>query len=253
MTDTAVHDVVLSGCRPEPLASYLKALGVIRIVTEQKDPEVRGFWRGEHFVLRTALTRDALIRFFIEDWRPTSVIAPWNKGSGFWPSTSDEALRAIEASRDPRLSDYGATIATARRVITELKIVDPPEKGIVKTTLITHLRATVAESALAWLDAAAVLTDADPVYPALLGTGGNDGRQDFSNNFMQRVLTAMSVTDRDALEVSPLRRRISRECEGRIDGPILSVGTVTFQRLGVPFGGRGDNGARRSRHQASRT
>ena len=34
-------EVVLSGCAPEPLLSYLKALGVFRLVAGQEDPAFR--------------------------------------------------------------------------------------------------------------------------------------------------------------------------------------------------------------------
>ena len=51
-------ELELSGCRPEPLAHYLKALAVLRLVSEQADPAARGFWRGDCFVLQSALDRD---------------------------------------------------------------------------------------------------------------------------------------------------------------------------------------------------
>lgn len=187
-------DVELTGCRPEPLASYLKALGIFRLVAEQKDKNARGFWQGEHFVLRSTLDHDALVRFFVEEWHPTPVISPWNSGSGFWPSTSDEALRTIENSKDPRLLGYVETIALARKAISIFGLTDAPDKGEPKTRLLTYLRANASERALAWLDATAVLTERDPIYPALLGSGGNDGRQDFSNNFMQRVVAVLGET-----------------------------------------------------------
>jgi CRISPR-associated protein Csx17 len=38
------------------------------------------------------------------------------------------------------------------------------------------------------LDAAVLLTEENPRYPPLLGTGGNDGRLDFTNNYMQRLV-----------------------------------------------------------------
>jgi CRISPR-associated protein Csx17 len=186
------YDVELTACRAEPLASYLKAVGILRLLAEQKDREARGFWRGEFFVIRSRLDRLAVVRFFVDEWRPTPVVSPWNGGSGFWPSTSDEALRAIETSAAPRLASYAAAIALARSAIHVLRLTEAPEKGEPKTRLLTYLRAHASEEALSWIDAAAVLTEEEPIYPALLGTGGNDGRQDFSNNFMQRVIAVMS-------------------------------------------------------------
>lgn len=76
-------DVELTACRSEPLGSYLKALGVLRLVAEQKDKNAAGYWRGDRFVLRSSLDADALVAFFEKEWRPTPVIAPWNGGSGF--------------------------------------------------------------------------------------------------------------------------------------------------------------------------
>jgi CRISPR-associated protein Csx17 len=73
---------VLAGCTPRPLASYLKALGVLRIVAEQADPLARGFWHEESFVLVTSLDEAALLRFFLEAWQPSPCVSPWNKGSG---------------------------------------------------------------------------------------------------------------------------------------------------------------------------
>ena len=38
-----------------------------------------------------------------------------------------------------------------------------------------------------WLDVCFVLGEDGPSFFPLLGTGGNDGRLDFTNNFMQRL------------------------------------------------------------------
>ena len=58
-------DVTLGGTAPAPLAHYLKALAVLRLVAEQADPTARGFWRGETFVLRSTLDEEGLIDFFL--------------------------------------------------------------------------------------------------------------------------------------------------------------------------------------------
>ena len=79
-----MHEHTLVGCQPEPLGAYLKALGVLRLVSEQADPAARGSWRSEGFVLETALDRAALERFFLEDYRPTPVANPWNGAGGFY-------------------------------------------------------------------------------------------------------------------------------------------------------------------------
>src|SRR3712207_9301805 len=77
--------ITLRGCAPEPLIHYLKALGVLRLVAEQLDSGVRGAWHGDSFVLLTGEGEEALLNFFINDYRPTPIVAPWNGGRCFSP------------------------------------------------------------------------------------------------------------------------------------------------------------------------
>lgn len=197
------YDIVLRGCRPEPLAAYLKALGVLRLVSEQKDRGARGFWAGEAFVLRSTLDEEGLLDFFANEWRPTPVIAPWNGGSGFYPKDNREAAEAILASHDARLATTARSIRLARELVAERGWTERPADED-KAWMIAALRARLPDEALAWLDAAIVLGEAKPLFPPLLGTGGNDGRLDFSNNFQQRVVEVLKRPDRKALASSLL-------------------------------------------------
>ena len=52
-----------------------------------------------------------------------------------------------------------------------------------KERLLGHMRAEAPEELLPWFDAAVLLGSDKLHYPPLLGTGGNDGRPDFTNNF----------------------------------------------------------------------
>lgn len=188
MSDAA--EVVLAGCRPEPLGSYLKALGILRLVSEQKDPDARGFWRGESFVLRSSLDRPALANFFRAEWCPTPVISPWNGGSGFYPKDNQIAANALLASHDPRVIVLAECIRSARSYVASAGWSERPAEEA-KLTMISAMRASLPDPALAWLDAAVVLGDDRLLFPPLLGTGGNDGRLDFSNNFHQRVVQVL--------------------------------------------------------------
>lgn len=177
----------LLGCRPTPLASYLKALGVLRILSQQcPEADVRVAWHGDHFLLTSSLDRNELEAFFLNRYRPSPVLAPWNGGSGFFPKDNAEALEAIEKSADPRFEPFREAIAAARQVIASLGLKEKPEKEA-KESLLLRCRNTFPEAALEWLDSAFVLTDDGTRYPPLLGTGGNDGRLEFTNNFMQRL------------------------------------------------------------------
>ena len=83
--------IKLSGCNPIPLASYLKALGVLRLISSAEnhvsgiaaDPMARGLWENECFYLETDLDESTVLDFFLHDYAPSPIIAPWNGGSGF--------------------------------------------------------------------------------------------------------------------------------------------------------------------------
>ncbi|HLT38172.1 MAG TPA: type I-U CRISPR-associated protein Csx17, partial [Enhygromyxa sp.] len=113
-------------------------------------------------------------------------VGPWNGGSGFWPKDNTEGLQAILSSTDPRFSIYGKIIQEVRDVINSLDLQAKPDKKV-KGEFIARLRAELSDEALGWIDAALVLTNDGERFPPLLGTGGNDGRLEFSNNFMKRI------------------------------------------------------------------
>lgn len=182
---------VLHGCAPVPLGSYLKALGVFRLVAEQADPDARGFWRDGRFVLKTRLKDDELVQFFAEDYQPTPVVTPWNGGSGFWLKDNTEGIAAIEASNVARLQCYRAAIRSCRTIIATSGYAEPPKEDG-KGVLLFDLRATLSDEACRWLDGAVALSADGPRYPPILGTGGNDGRLDFSNNFMRHLVRVIA-------------------------------------------------------------
>ncbi|ODA32080.1 type I-G CRISPR-associated protein Cas8g1/Csx17 [Planctopirus hydrillae] len=182
----------LTGCGPTPLASYLKALGVLRLVGEQIDPQVKGWWSGDIFHLKTKLTKEELCEFFVNEYQPTPIIAPWNGGSGFFPKDNRTAITAIRNSQTDRLANYRETIESAFSVLRDCGLSEKPD-GDAKAKVLMACRNRLSEEAIESLDAAFVLTDGGPKYPPLLGTGFNDGRLEFSNNFMQRMLDLIDV------------------------------------------------------------
>lgn len=186
----------LDGCRARPLGDYLKALGVHRLVAEQADPDARSAWVDGQLRLHSVLDEAALIAFFDQRYRPTPVISPWNGSSGFYPGEKQAGIGPLSQSSDQRHVPYRDAIAVARRVLVRLGADE--EGGVAKEALLEHLRAELPDEALAWMDAAILLTADEPRYPPLLGTGGNDGHFEFSNNFMQRIveLAAMATPER---------------------------------------------------------
>ncbi|QYM78795.1 type I-U CRISPR-associated protein Csx17 [Horticoccus luteus] len=234
---SALNDIHLTGCSPTPLASYLKALGVFRLVSEQADPAARGFWRNEAFVLSTTLTRGQLADFFLTRYAPTPLIDPWNGGSGFLKNDKAAGfLKQFEQSPSPRLVRYQAGAKAARDLCDDLNKAKQAEVVIknepkslpaaqrdalrkdpgykarlgevqrkfkrLKEAFIPECRLKWRGPHLEWLEAAVILdSDLSPRYPSLLGSGGNDGNLDFTDNFRQRFLDLFDIAKSDA---SPL-------------------------------------------------
>jgi CRISPR-associated protein Csx17 len=222
--------IALTGCRPEPLAAYLKALGVLRLVAEQADPTARGAWTGGSFQLDSTLDEAELVRFFTEKYVPTPIITPWNGGSGFWPTDKPKGIDPIRHSTDPRLEPYRRAIATADALVARSGLSERPEKAE-KAGFVSRLRARLDDDALPWLDAALVFTAEALEFPPLLGTGGNDGHLDFANHFMQRVAELLLAGSRPT--ESPIRSALFGE-------PTHDLGPVNPGQF-LPAAGKGYN------------
>ena len=162
-------DILLEGCTSRPLASCLKALGILRLVGEQQDAQVRGAWRNGCFVLSSSLDKETLCDFFLHVWQPTPLVSPWNGGSGFYPGDNTEGIDAITQSTDPRLAGYRAVIARIRdwpefRMLASLPAGQARkqrdsvrEEG--KNIFLQRCRAELPEVCLPWLDAAFEICD----------------------------------------------------------------------------------------------
>jgi CRISPR-associated protein Csx17 len=219
--------ITLNGCAPVPLAHYLKALGILRLVAEDAefgDPLASGCWSNDVFNLASQLDRAKLVEFFLQHYSPTPILAPWNGGSGFYfqeeklkekdPLTgkkkktgkrnqSTEATRVVESlatSTDARFGEYRLAI-TETRSILERRDFDSAPSDVDKDELLVELRNRWSETAVRWLDCVLVLigdhsrarsrTGLLPNYTTLLGSGANDGNADFSSNFMQRLQSVL--------------------------------------------------------------
>lgn len=294
-----IHLHVLKGCSPAPLANYLKALGILRLVGEQADKQARGFWDGQQFCLLTNLSQDELELFFLEKYCPTPLLSPWNKGCGFFKANDpgltpletshasrfekfrqgivaarsltdaigkiDAAIRAIKARTkatkptqktlnksfqteeqrqqlklskpyletlqeleklckkseldEQKKFDFESEIKTIRELISPATKIAPSEAANLKDSpgykrllavasrqyktlkedeLIPNCRRSWRGPHAEWLSAAVVLDEnGAPKWPSLLGTGGNDGNLDFTNNFMQQLGKLFNISSSD--------------------------------------------------------
>ncbi len=197
------NKTVFEGCSPSPLAFYLKALGLFRIVASQIDNSVRAAWENDSLILSGDFTVESLSEFFLNDYRPPAVVAPWNGGSGFYSSDNQTAKNLIESSDLDRLSAYRKVISAAESATKTLHLTAKPDSET-KEKLLKVCRNTFPDEALDWLDAAFVMTDGGPKFPPLLGTGGNDGRLEFTNNFMQRITEVFGLGTKKQADLSPI-------------------------------------------------
>lgn len=238
-----VHEHRLEGCTPTPLAGYLKALGVLRLLSspvnnvrgEAADAAARGWWQDECLHLRTRLDRDALQRFFLEDYAPSPIIAPWNGRAGFLeededkPRESAKATVAVENSKASRLEQMRETIDllrgnallshlnSQRRRIKALKRDKTASKDelaqvrkeakATKSALLPDIRSRADPRHLEFIDACFVLAEDERAAP-LLGSGGNDGSRDFGVNFAEALSSLVDFgtgvpTARAEAEIEP--------------------------------------------------
>ena len=247
------------------MAGYLKALAVFRLVSEQSDAQARGWWRENTFCLESRLDEAQLTNFFLNEYRPTAIVAPWNGGSGFGEGDRRDGLDAILGTADTRFADYQQTIReilswpefaggemTVGAMLDDLRATAASKSGKARNDILglieefesaagpdhSDLRGLTAEEvkeiargaynavkklrtaakknrraggkdevvrlcrnrlsdrAQDWVDAAVVLrTSNELAYPPILGTGGVEGRLDYTNSFMERVSTLLLGTE----------------------------------------------------------
>ncbi len=242
---TMPEPIVLDGCTPTPLASYLKALGILRLLSsptnnvtgKAADPCVRGWWNKEHFHLGTTLTRDDMLRFFLEDYAPSPIIAPWNGRAGFLEGemqeisnrTGADLMRKFETSPAPRFANIRRTIehlrgnnelvrldqlrAKKKDLEKEIKVTAGEEKKSLeeekkriekeekrsKQLLLPSLRSATEPEHVTYIDACYVLSTEETPMP-LLGSGGNDGSRELGVNFADALCKLFGVENGFATE-----------------------------------------------------
>lgn len=118
-----MNEITLEGCTATSLAEYLKALGILRLLSSGH-PETRGAWRGDRFVLTTLLTREEIEAFFLNDYVPTPIISPWSGRAGFLEGDDGQGskrkgaliLDRIANATGKRFEQYRQTVSAIRNV-----------------------------------------------------------------------------------------------------------------------------------------
>lgn len=220
--------ITLNGCAPVPLAHYLKALGILRLVSESEhgDATATAHWAGNQFVLTSRFDSEReplLVEFFLRNYRPTPIVVPWSGGDFFAVNrekpaksfdktpTSARVIEAIMSTDAARLDDYRSALrvtfsAMDKAGVTKKKDIEgsgSPQRRL-KAEMLNSLRNSLPDGALAWMDAAAVIEPDAVAFNALLGGGGgSDGNSHFSDNFMQCLW--MALPEFDAQRQKPIK------------------------------------------------
>ncbi len=208
-----LHRHVLHGCTSRPWASYLRALGVLRAVGRQVDPGARGAWSEEGFVLWSRLDRRNLEDFFLRAYRLTPLLSPWNKD--FKLSWDGRNVRFSEPSVQRLLQSTGPRFELAREALQAICKVaerlaperEPGKESPVplvfekeaKDRFIVALRGELPDEVVPLFDTLYIVRSGGPTPPPFWGSGGNDGRMEFSLAYVEALLGSEKKKRRLAL------------------------------------------------------
>lgn len=235
---------VFPGVMPEPLASYLAGLGLIRLLGEQVDPAATFAWTADGLAIETSV--DDVAAWLAEEYVPTPVLSPWNGGSGFGFKDVEpkKRLSRLMDSPSPRLTIFKDAIKIAENVVARARSagwMTAEGKGD-KQRLVLEFRNRCPEVLLPWIDACVVLAEEKALFPPLLGTGGNDGRLDFSTNFHEQLLVVLdeSVAGRTRSIASARDALAGIETERLATAPVGQFDPASAGGQGSsPFGAAG--------------
>ncbi len=183
----------LPGIAARPLSGYLSALGILRALATQGATGVTGWWDVDTFCIG-GTDRAAIIDFFDHRFRPAPIFSPWNKeGDPARNASTRSTLANIAGADTQRLDAYRQVLAAFEAL---QRTCDWPSMS--KAEQLVSWRATVPDEGLPWLDAVVVLgaTD-DPSFLPLLGSGGNDGRLEFSR-LLHREIDRLFINEKSA-------------------------------------------------------
>ncbi len=219
---------VLCGCKAEPLMSYLKSLGVFKIVSRQADVEARGYWLHKTFAVRTLLQKEDILDFFLHRYAPTPLIIPWGARSGFYRESSEKqarnALEALTTNDDERFKSFREVVKKTCEIIKrDFGGRKPKEEE--KLRMLRILRNELPESAVEWLDTCYTLTTttAGRFFLPLLGTGGNEGSGSYGSNYLQALQKLLCEWGPDSEKtISLLRHSLFNEGNPKLSA--LSTG-----------------------------
>jgi CRISPR-associated protein Csx17 len=207
----------LLGCPYQPLGAYLKALSVLRLTT-QEDKQAKGYWNDRCFVLDSKFDEQGLVEFFLKLYRPTPALAPWNGGSGFYLKDRKVGIDAIRATTEVRFATFREDLEKGVEIVAEVGgRADEDER---RTEILIRCRNELSDACVEWLDAAiAISAEEKRAFAPILGTGGNEGRLDYTNNFMENLSRLLIMPDKKL----PVRGLLEHALLGTLTAGLQSI------------------------------
>ena len=192
----------LLGCMTAPMSSYLKSVGLIRILSKN-DSIVTAYWKNSyHLVARTSMSKDDMLQYLLEEYEPSPIISPWSYNK--YKKTKKELEPLLEADKK-RYQMYDKTIekidgvvfAEFKRIfgLNEVTKNDIDEKT--KPSLFKICRNMLPDDYVLWLDTVFALEAEKPQYAPLLGSGANDGNFDLAENFAKCLRQVLRTDNRE--------------------------------------------------------
>jgi CRISPR-associated protein Csx17 len=174
------------GCALEPLGSYLKALGLLKMLGDS----ATGYWQEGNFILETVLSSLQTLDYLIETANFSPIVTPWNGTNGLWKADSGSKL-IEQIGNSLRLAELKQVLSEAKTIIDAYGERQPSRKE--KPAFIENCLQTIKNEAWqAWAKACVTLIPDDKgnidfAFSYLLGTGGNIGARDLGANYLQAL------------------------------------------------------------------
>ncbi len=177
------------------LLRYLAAVGVFKAVSRQVDSRATAHFVGTDFEIDS--TVDDLAHWLTSGYTPMPLFSPWNEGSGFGAKDKapKEHIARIIAADDRRFDDFVATFRICEPFAADFRAEGSSKD---KAPLVLRLRNNCPPRMVEWIDTAVVvLGDGELAFPPIVGTGGNDGRLDFSTKYHEAISKLITTTPKD--------------------------------------------------------
>ena len=196
-----------------PLASYLSALGLLKITaTQLPGGAAAGFWHQGRFQLEISLSPSELSEFMASRYQPSPCLTPWNKPKSGGPGFLEgQVPAAIEALIDPRFEELRRVAAAAARVMPQFVKAGKVKDDAKRLAFEALSREAESDAFAEWLQICAVIgTDArgKPYvrYPALLGGTAGYLAADFGDQFVASLAAAKAEHFEAAIFGSSVRK-----------------------------------------------